>query len=1636
MPKSKKKAPPEFNNDSVRRCELCGIDIKIGFGGEGNWQQHIDSDKHQRKIPVEKMKSFWQRIPRKSQASASTALPAPLGSSRAPSLLTTVPQAQSQSSQSVVETETTSEMDLELSIGAPGQADTPIDDPAESADILQDAAFLALDQLSIVQPDLGDTDGSTLQQLQTAVRRLPISVGLALPSDELARFSGDPVAAAEGFDDPWEMVDQALNSVIGFGKNEDEISRLVRRGPLGMDGLCNWLARCIAELKVDPILLEGKMQRLINAIQLLVPQNLAESESSVAPDQTATSSTTTGRSNHNHATQPPVPPAKMRSAKDYCPGYTLVFPEGASHYTSYPFALHTVYTLPWSFVISDEGMVLYANDCTHHAYYKTPSSTPAPCTACRALDCHNILMGIRNRLKDGTEENTPWSYLAYVETTKLLERKNKQINSLKLAGLNTARALAVRNRVIDAWKRLAMLISEGKFKRIDALFRVELRNGRSVFGLLEKTKEASALIYHPKSYEERDYQAAYLLWKMGGRAAANLSYRALGTPSISTVRRHVGTTPLLPSSGVPTSEEINTNIAIAFENLAVATDHSGPKQRVIGMSMAIDEIKLQERLRWDPRSNHILGVCREHGKKCTLEFVSMAEADLLLEHLLADTVHMAAEATVVAASLLVDDSKAYGARPFLILGTCKRETVSEQSELLQSASQSLQSHPTLKNCRLYCIGTDGDARRRRALVPLTLVRPLPPVSPIFSRLSPLSLFNLLCGLDDLTSDPDWKHILKRFRNTLLRLQGIKIDGTLITASIIEAHLIQGGMSESAARAVLSPNDKQDVVLMIQLLDTIAQLPEEPTTPANAPNFATMQESRRILRLLGAIYRNLLEAYMHPSLTLHEQLVRLSTAAHLVLAIYTQDKGEFIPAQLFFDLMAMIKNAYFCVAKTQVDDPDGNFWIILLGTDGLEKVFGIVRTIMGNDSHADQFQLTNRIDGAVQCVKILEIHPEWDSGSRRITVKSLEEQAENITRQLDHLNPHSWKGNVLVKDVVLHSGWQAGRIIAEGILRHASIEPPFEKMEAEGGFDIMCPFGGSRVVLIGGDLMPGEREETAEERDEIAISDTPTAPLPLDDLEPDLEDQAGIEEVRLDQSTTGRPAANPWVAISTNSDTRKHKSTICRKLSSPFAYSLSKDRLKTVRGFTQYNEQLAASSSNAQFTAIEEGELSISVEDPALTLVQCDNKIFLAVVRVLELRFNSASLQRLPARILHEPNVRARCQIISLVSCSSSNQPDQADWQWNGLFETGASNSGLRQVEGAWLDVVNPALQTRLQGRGLGRPTYAFHTSELRVAAAVLYERLATALRSLPVVAPSKSFPYQLADGACFLCEPDNMESSERHQPEENCCSYHPTLHISDLSHTKLLEHMGGHILHDPQLKGVDNPCGLCLNAGNRCVIRFVTSNKVDQVDMSRSRCPNLFKIRLKDAAESTATAPCSNYNLRSHIIKNHPSANVDLYTNYFKLAKTESVLMMALFKAKLPKPRKKKVGASKMAISEGTTSRMALRATESTHDAIESIPDEVPPVSHSVEYEESEDGSFDPPTPGISDEECDVNKPAGEPAENEYAITGGTRFPRMVKRSRNTLEHTNECVDCDLPIVGGDDELICNGPGCISRGAS
>ena len=334
-------------------------------------------------------------------------------------------------------------------------------------------------------------------------------------------------------------------------------------------------------------------------------------------------------------------------------------------------------------------------------------------------------------------------------------------------------------------------------------------------------------------------------------------------------------------------------------------------------------------------------------------------------------------------------------RPFTILGSCKQELIEDQEKLLWHASETLIATQCTNKRWLYCIASDRDSCHCHALCNITLISNLHPTT---LALSSLLFFNTRCGANEITSDFDWKHIFKWFQNTLLFLKGISINGIPLSISTIKFHLVACGMSASTADTLLSPNDKQDVILMIKLLNTISKL-----APALDTDTPLTKSTCQALILLGWVYHHLLNAYMDVQLSLHEQLVHLSPAAHLILTMYHTNKGEFIPVQTFFDVMSMIKNVYFCIAKIQVDDLTRSLWIISLGSDGLEKVFRKVCSMVGNDTNTDQLQLTNRIDGAVQCVKIPEIHPEWGGQSWCLNIKPLPFDATDISNKYDHIN---------------------------------------------------------------------------------------------------------------------------------------------------------------------------------------------------------------------------------------------------------------------------------------------------------------------------------------------------------------------------------------------------------------------------------------------------------------------------------------------------------------------------------------------------------------------------------------------------------------------------------------------------------
>ena len=163
-----------------------------------------------------------------------------------------------------------------------------------------------------------------------------------------------------------------------------------------------------------------------------------------------------------------------------------------------------------------------------------------------------------------------------------------------------------------------------------------------------------------------------------------------------------------------------------------------------------------------------------------------------------------------------------------------------------------------------------------------------------------------------------------------------------------------------------------------------------------------------------------------------------------------------------------------------------------------------------------------------------------------------------------------------------------------------------------------------------------------------------------------------------------------------------------------------------------------------------------------------------------------------------------------------------------------------------------------------------------------------------------------------------------------------------MSGPELLRHMGSHILHDPHLKDTDNPCGFCLSTGRSCAIRLVKHKKTGgKIDIANSRCPNLKKISMANASKFTQKSPCTNipmqcplcpkvsdavwkYNMGAHIRISHPSANLLNYEELYSISPEETILMKGIYK-RPPKPKKLKTATRTLAISEGHSSRLAMR---------------------------------------------------------------------------------------------------------------
>ena len=290
-----------------------------------------------------------------------------------------------------------------------------------------------------------------------------------------------------------------------------------------------------------------------------------------------------------------------------------------------------------------------------------------------------------------------------------------------------------------------------------------------------------------------------------------------------------------------------------------------------------------------------------------------------------------------------------------------------------------------------------------------------------------------------------------FNTLLCHRDGILVLDTIVNRDVLARHFSKHGMSQEKISSLLDPNDPQNVPRAVQLLHSIIKVKEH-STHGYLPD---EQKEHTALLLLGEVYNTLLTPFITLTMSLSEQFKHLATYVHLAFYLYRKYRTAFMTSQLYNDTQHMIKSLVFNLAKQQLLNEDCGFWIIQLGQDRLEVSFADART----QDHARNFDVLTlaRKLGTGRVMNGLYLkHPTWDRGHRRL--KFFDNEGP------DHINPRSWSGDVVVKNVSLQWGWLGGRDSAIDILKC------FGFVDARAIFDqpnldLFCPLGDGRIVGV-------------------------------------------------------------------------------------------------------------------------------------------------------------------------------------------------------------------------------------------------------------------------------------------------------------------------------------------------------------------------------------------------------------------------------------------------------------------------------------------------------------------------------------------------------------------------------------------
>ena len=663
-----------------------------------------------------------------------------------------------------------------------------------------------------------------------------------------------------------------------------------------------------------------------------------------------------------------------------------------------------------------------------------------------------------------------------------------------------------------------------------------MKTGSSPSTMVMKLSDAVHGIYTPRPTASHfDVDLAYLTQSIGGPRLLFAMNRSFNLPSYRSLMRRQKVPVLGPSTSAPSFPEVNENIEHFF------CEQQRPNTAICGHSLLVDGVALEEKGRYLRSTDSIIGICREHGSTLDLRVrsqESLADIEDAL-HGEEPRAHYASEATVAAIAPFRNSS--YSAIPIALSGSCKAETGEGMALWLRELIEAWRVNGDGgERCGpIWSIATDGESTMRSCRFQICMSQELAPSNPLYPTLHSLSGLNLFTGPNNVTMTCDPKHIFKSayetciqeletdmnpgFATLLRSREGLLVRTTIVNKNHLRSHLIRlEGVSEKVIESLIDPADKQNVpkaVALIQHLGHLQSLNTSSYTPSQL-------EEHRALTTLGEAFNSFMNPFINVEMSLTDQLTSLIKYAHLIFFMYRKHRTQFITSALYSNSQATVKDILFCVAKQKLLDPSKPFYLIQVGSDRLEACFCNART-QTHHRNFDILELSYKLAMASVISSIYIRHPELDAGSRRL----------NLTDAIgvDHVNPKSWAGDVIVDSVSLPLCWQKGKADADAFL--SSIFPSKELKDASTAFlrpnhDLLRPFGD--YIGFSGDTDPsnekseepkkaaheeGDSEEGSEvvvaEVDRVLADDEDLDTTELEELLPDVIGDPVLDDIPKD-----------------------------------------------------------------------------------------------------------------------------------------------------------------------------------------------------------------------------------------------------------------------------------------------------------------------------------------------------------------------------------------------------------------------------------------------------------------------------------------------------------------------------------------